>query len=72
MKHLSHFVKPRAKKINTSGSFDNLLAFINPDKSIVIVAQNDSEVEKTIHLKLGNKTIAPTLKPNTFNTFLIK
>jgi glucosylceramidase len=72
MKHLSHFVKPGAKRLNTSGLFDNLLAFINPDKSIVIVTQNDSNEEKTIIVKVGNKTIAPTLKPNTFNTFLIK
>jgi glucosylceramidase len=72
MKHLGHFVMPGAKKLNTSGSFDNLLAFINPDKSIVIVAQNDSNEEKKINMKIGNKTIAPLLKPNTFNTFLVK
>jgi len=72
MKHLSHFVKPGAKKLHTTGLFDNLLAFINPDKSIVIVTQNDSNEEKKISIKVGNKTIVPSLKPNTFNTFLVK
>ncbi|MFI5185110.1 MAG: glycoside hydrolase family 30 beta sandwich domain-containing protein [Chitinophagales bacterium] len=72
MKHVSHFVKPGAKRLNTTGSFDNLLAFINPDKSIVIVTQNNGNEEKKIIVKIGNKTIAPVLKPNTFNTFLIK
>jgi glucosylceramidase len=72
IKHLSHFVKPGAKKLNTSGNFDNLLAFINPDKSIVIVTQNDSNEEKKISIRIGNKTIDPSLKPNSFNTFLLK
>jgi glucosylceramidase len=72
MKHLSHFVKQGAKKLNTTGSFDNLLAFINPDKSIVIVAQNDGNAEKKLNIKIGNKTIKPSLQPNTFNTFLLK
>ena len=72
MKHLSHFVKPGAKRLNTSGSFDNLLAFVNPDKSIVVVAQNEGNVEKKILIKVGDKTIAPLLKPDSFNTFLIK
>ena len=72
MKQLSHFVKPGAKRLNTTGSFDNLLAFIDPDKSIVIVVQNDSNEEKKITIKIGSKTIAPLLQPNTFNTFLMK
>jgi glucosylceramidase len=72
LKHLSHFVKPGAKLLTTRGSFDNLLAFINPDKSIVIVVQNDSAEEKNLRIKAGDKMITPSLKPNTFNTFLIR
>jgi glucosylceramidase len=72
MKHLSHFVKPGAKRLNTTGSFDNLLAFVNPDKSIVIVTQNDGNVERRIIIKVGNRTISPSLKPDSFNTFLIR
>lgn len=72
IKYLSHFVKPGAKRLNTTGPFDNLLAFINPDSSIVIVAQNDGNEEKKISIKIGNKIINPSLKSNTFNTFLVK
>jgi glucosylceramidase len=72
MKHLSHFVKPGAKRLGTTGLFDNILAFVNPDKSIVIVTQNEASVEKRIIIKVGNKTISPSLKPDSFNTFLIK
>ena len=72
MKHFSHFVKPGAKRLNTIGAFTNILAFQNPDKSIVIVVQNDSNDEKKVQLKIGSHFIAPILKPDTYNTFLIK
>lgn len=72
MKHLSHFVKPGAKRLDTSGPFDNLLAFSNPDGSIVIVAQNDGNEEKKLTIQLDAGSFTPSLPPNSFNTFLIK
>lgn len=72
LKHLSHYVKPGAKLLTVSGEQKNLLAFKNPDKSIVIVIQNDSDADKTVTLKIGSKTIAPLLKADSFNTFVVK
>lgn len=72
MKHLSHFVKPGARLITTNGAFDNLLAFENPDKSIIVVLQNDSETIKKVSVKLGNSVITPELQPNSFSTLVIK
>jgi glucosylceramidase len=72
LKHLSHFVQPGAKLLSISGSYNNLLAFINPDKSIVIVAYNEDKTDTLIHLKIGNQMISPLLKADTFNTFLIR
>ena len=72
MKHLSHFVKKGAKRLNTEGSYQNLLAFINPDKSVVVVVQNDNSEAKTVSIKVGNKTLTPTLEADSFNTFVLK
>jgi glucosylceramidase len=72
MKHLSHFVKPNAKRVNTAGAFDNLLAFVNPDKSIAILVHNDSNEVKNVTIKIGDTSINPSLQPNTINTFLLK
>ncbi|MBC6989549.1 glycoside hydrolase family 30 protein [Hymenobacter sp. BT491] len=72
LKHLSHYVKPGAKRLTTSGAFTNLLAFQNPDKSVVVVAQNDSNQDRVLRLKVGKQTLAPTLKPDSFNTLIIK
>lgn len=72
MKHLSHFVKKGAKRLATSGEFNNLLAFVNPDKSIVIIAQNESKESKTVTIQVGNRVISPVLDPDSYNTLLIK
>ncbi|HEY0056969.1 MAG TPA: glycoside hydrolase family 30 protein [Pedobacter sp.] len=69
LKHLSHYVKPGARRIDTNGSFYNLLAFVNPDKSIIVVAQNETAAPKKILVKVGNKTFSPTLEGNSLNTF---
>ncbi|WP_046247378.1 glycoside hydrolase family 30 protein [Hymenobacter terrenus] len=72
LKHLSHYVKPGAKRLQTQGRFNNLLAFVNPDKSIAIIAQNDSNQEKAIAIKVHNKLIHPLLEPNSFNTLVVQ
>jgi glucosylceramidase len=71
MKHLSHFVQPGAKRLNTSGSFDNLLAFVNPDQNIVVMAHNDTKEDKVVRIKLGNKMFNSSMKADSFNTWLI-
>jgi glucosylceramidase len=71
MKHLSHFVKPGAKLLETKGSFNDLLAFKNPDKSITVILYNESSQDRQLTIGLGKQQISPLLKPNSFNTFLI-
>jgi glucosylceramidase len=55
IKHVSQFVKPGAKLLKGIGSFDNYLAFVNPDNSVVIVVQNPDKTEKPSRL--------PSIKP---------
>lgn len=72
LKHLSHYVKPGARRVATSGAFANLLAFQNPDKSIVVVAQNESNADRALRFAVGKQAFAPVLKANSFNTWVIK
>jgi glucosylceramidase len=71
LKHASHYVLPGAQRLATSGSFSNLLAFKNTDGSYVLVIQNEGESEIKPAIKIGKYQIAPTLKPNSFNTIVI-
>jgi glucosylceramidase len=71
MKHLSHFVKPGAKRLQTTGEFNDALVFINPDKSIVAVVHNNSDQEKDLTIKIGKNVIQPRLTPHSFNSIWI-
>ena len=72
MKHFSHYIKPGAKMIETAGVFKNLLAFINPDKSVVFIAQNETDNPTELSVKVGSSFFSTNLKPGSFNTFLVK
>jgi glucosylceramidase len=73
LKHLSHFVKPGAKRLDIKSltGYENLLAFANPDQSVVIMTQNDLGQELPIRVKVGDKVIASTLEADSFNTFVL-
>jgi len=72
LKHLSHFVLPGAKLLKTSGTFTDHLAFENPDKSIVVVVNNEEGNRKQLTLKIDGEKISLPLKPDSFSTFKIK
>ena len=72
MKHVSHYVLPGAKRIETSGTYDDVLAFVNTDNSIVVVIGNSDSVDKKISFKVNGKVYSPVMKANSINTFTIE
>ena len=72
LKHLSHFVKPGAKRIQANGVFTNLLAFANTDNSIALIVYNESNEDKKLVLQIGDNQLDQTLKAKILNTFLVK
>ena len=73
LKHASHYVKPGAKLAEIWGTYDDTLAFVNPDGSVVIlVALQSAEEEQIITLEVDGSRQVVTLAPNTLNTFVLK
>ena len=70
-KHFSHFITPGSVKIASTGSFENAVAFVNPSKDVVIVANNLQENPKTITVKIGANVFSATLPAKSFNTFTL-
>lgn len=68
MKHLSHFVKPGAKMIRTTG---NMLAFKNPDNKVIIIIQNDGNTNKEVSLNIGGNRVSAILPADSFNTIVM-
>ncbi|UQT32991.1 hypothetical protein M5E82_15710 [Parabacteroides distasonis] len=72
MKHVSHYVQPGAKRLVTDGAYKDVLAFVNRDNSVVIVAGNSGTTDKPVSFKVNNSIYSPVLKANSVNTLLIK
>ncbi|MDC0584196.1 beta-glycosidase [Bacteroidales bacterium] len=71
LKHVSHFVKPGAKRIITDGAFEDLLVFENVDKSIVVIARNMDKEAKPVTIDIDGKSLTITLKSDSFSTIVI-
>lgn len=72
MKHVSHFVQRGARRLGTQGTFDDVLAFLNPDQSVVVVLRNESGYEKAIDVSIGSRKIAGSMEADSFNTLLLR
>jgi len=74
-KHFSHYVKPGAKRVMTTGNWDNRISFVNRDGTIVIVMMNDSDTEQDVSVAVeglsGGNTLQAKLPANSFNTFVV-
>ena len=71
MKHASHFIKPGAVYLGTSGSHDQVLAFQNPDKSIVLlIAEKEGQAEN-VTITAGKKTVTVNIPANSLSTVVI-
>ena len=72
MKHFSHYVLPGAKRLDVTGEADDILAFKNEDNSIVIIAHNGTKEDVVRRIKIDEDIISIPLKPESFNTVVIK
>jgi len=72
LKHVSHFVKAGAKMLNNSGDFENMLAFRNPDNTIVLVLYNETQTDHEIKIKLDNQYFSIPLKNDSFTSVKIE
>ena len=72
LKHVSHFVQPGAKRLHTSGSFENILAFVNPDGSVACILHNDKSTSQKMVIEINGKFLTPETEANSFNTFVLK
>lgn len=71
MKHLSHFVQPKAVHLEGGGDWKDALAFQNPDGSVAILVANFTGRAATVRVRVGKIILAPTLPDNSFGTVLV-
>lgn len=67
MMHLSHFVLPGARRVQTSGAGDHL-AFVNPDGTRVLVLANTTDAAKTVAVAAAGRQFEVPLPAHSFST----
>ncbi|MBE0655092.1 MAG: glycosyl hydrolase family 30, partial [Bacteroidales bacterium] len=67
-KHLTHFVKPGAKKLVTPENYEHGLFFLNPGNEICGVLVNDSFDMKSIQIEVNGRFLVIMLQPRSFNS----
>ena len=68
LKHLTHFVDIGARRLDTSGTCDDALAFLNPNGTIVTLLRNELPHPQTIQIQLPDRQIALELPPDSIAT----
>ncbi|MFM2360161.1 MAG: hypothetical protein RLY16_2154 [Bacteroidota bacterium] len=68
LKHVSHYVQPGAKLLKAEGDFTDLLSFVNPDKSIIIVLRNQEKEEHTFHIQIEGKIMSALVPAESFTS----
>lgn len=69
MMHFSRFIEPGAKRISASGCADGgLIAFKNPDSSIILLAGNFSEKKNITEICLDGQCFKVELEPSSLYT----
>lgn len=73
LKHLSHYVQPGARLLEPDdGSYPDALAFVNPDKSVVVVAANQTDETIELRLDVNGRSAPAGMQPQSFHTWLCR
>lgn len=72
LKHASHYVLPGAKYVKIDGTYDDAMAFVNTDGSIVVLAANQTEEAQQVSIKVGGNVQTVTIPANSLNTLVLK
>jgi len=71
LKHLSHFVDVGARRLETTGTCDDTLAFLNPDGSTVVLVRNELPNPAVVHVQLKGQRMVIELPPDSVGTLSI-
>jgi glucosylceramidase len=70
-KHISKFVRPGARRLQTTQNKDHL-AFMNPDGQLVLLLVNTEAADRVCTVAIGDKRFRIEAKAKSINTLLVK
>ena len=68
LKHLTHFVDLGARALTTTGTCDDVLAFLNPDQSIVLLLRNELPHPQRVEVRVRSQSALVELPADSIGT----
>jgi glucosylceramidase len=72
LKHLTHFVDVGAKAIESTGTCDDALSFVNPDGAVVMIVRNEHPRPQTVQVQALDRALMIELPPDSIGTLAMK
>jgi glucosylceramidase len=72
MKHLSHFVDVGAKRLETTGTCDDALGFVNPDGTLVFLVRNELPGVRFVEITAGGRSVVAQLAGDSISTVTMR
>jgi glucosylceramidase len=72
LKHLTHFVDVGARVLETTGTCDDALAFLNPDGTVVMLVRNELSRPQLLQVQVSDRALAIELPPDSVGTLAMK
>ena len=72
LKHLTHFVDVGARSVETTGTCDDALAFLNPDGSIALLVRNELPHAQMLQVQVRDRAVAVELPPDSVGTLAMQ
>jgi glucosylceramidase len=72
LKHLTHFVDLGARSIETTGTCDNALGFVNPDGAVVVLLRNELPHAQMVQVQALQQTLTVELPPDSVSTLQVR
>jgi glucosylceramidase len=69
---LAHFVDVGAHSVETTGTCDDALAFVNPDGTVVLLVRNELTHAQMLQVQLGARSVTVELPPDSIGTLALK
>jgi glucosylceramidase len=70
-KHFSYFVQPGAHYLEPKRRSPNAIAFRNPDKSVVVIAENNDPRPRQFRIKIGEDGLILSLPAASWSTIVV-
>jgi len=68
LKHLTHFVDLGATLLETTGTCDDVLAFLNPNGTVILLLRNELPRSELIQVQVKDRSLAIELPPDSVGT----